>query len=92
VGSGRAAGGSWRRRYEVAKAVGPVVRAVGVGVRGDDAEECLGKVGVGGSGGRAGRTSVLAMCGLYLEVGLVGVRIFGWCWCWYCCCGCCWLW
>lgn len=73
------------RRYEVASAVGPVVRAVGVGVRGDGdnaEDECLGSVGVGGSGGsgRAGRTSVLAMCGLYLDVGLVGVRMFGWCW------------
>lgn len=85
-GSSRAAGGSWRRRYEVANAVGPLVdRAVGVGVRGgprvgdgnSDGDGCLGKVGSGGSGGRAGRTSVLAMCGLYFEVGLVGVSTFG---------------
>lgn len=100
-GSGRAAGGSCRRRNEVANAVGAELRALGVGVRGGggspdgEAEVVVvcfvGRVGVGGSGGKAGRTSVFAMCGLYREVGLVGVRMCGWFWCWggYCCWFCC---
>ena len=68
-----------------------MLRALGVGVRGAAAEPlvCLaGTVGVGGSGGRAGRTSVFAMCGLYREDGLVGVRTGGWFWC----CGWTWGW